>query len=124
MLDVKSKVRNILVLFLLLFFATPYVFAMTYNEAKSQTKPIVILFKKNGCKYCRDYEPYFNDMEKKYSYKFNFVKEECSSSISEIASQLKVESYPEVFLILYQYNKAYPISNRWELDKILKEYNP
>lgn len=124
MLDVKDKLKEILVLFLLLFFATPYVFAMTYNEAKSQNKPIVILFKKNGCKYCRDYEPYFNDMEEKYSYKFNFVKEECSLSISEIARQLKVKAYPEVFLILHQYNRAYPISNRWELDNILKEYNP
>lgn len=116
--------KKILLLFLLLISTTSYVFAMTYDEAQLQNKPIVILFKKNGCKYCKNYEPYFNDMKNKYSYKFNFVKEECSSSTSEIAKQLKVESYPEVFLILHQYNRAYPISNRWELDKILREYNP
>ncbi len=113
-----------LLLFLLLFYTASPLFAMSYNEAQLQNKPILILFKKNSCKYCNDYEPYFNDMGNKYSYKFNFVKEECSSSNSEIAKQLKVKSYPTVFLILHKYKRAYPITDRWNLDKILKEYNP
>ena len=116
--------KNIIIAIFLVIFASSSVLALTYDEAKLQNKPIVILFKKNGCPYCKDYEPYFNDMSSKYSSKFNFVKEECGSSSPKIAQQLNVKLYHTVFLLLYQYNKAYPITDRWTLDKILHDYNP
>ena len=83
-------------LFLILAFASG-AFAMSYEEAAVQDKPIIVLFHMRGCSGCRKFSPIFKDFSKKFSGKFNFVKEEIHSS--KIAQTLSFDTVPALFII-------------------------
>jgi len=89
--------RKLLIsLFLLLATATS-TFAMTFNEAKTQDKPVVIMFHMHGCSACKKFSPMFDKISSKFSDKFNFVKEDINKS--DIAKTLNFQSVPALFIV-------------------------
>ena len=73
------------------------VFAMTFNEAKLQNKPVVIMFHTHGCSACKKFAPIFDKMASKFSGKFNFVKED--GNHSDIAKSLNFMYVPAIFIV-------------------------
>jgi len=99
-------------------------FALTYNEAKSQDKPIVIMFHQHGCGACKRMSPIFDKFASKFSNKFNFVKEDAGSSI---ASTMNFDTVPALFIIEPKTQKTTRINDNCAWDdgcftKTLKEY--
>ena len=78
--------KKLLIGFGLMLMSVSGAFAMTYNEAKTQDKPIVVMFHMHGCGACRKFAPEFDKISSKFSDKFNFVKEDINNS--EIAKTL------------------------------------
>lgn len=88
--------KKILLSILILLSATS-AFAMSYEEASVQDKPIVLYLYMNRCSGCRQVAPVFNTMKEKYSSKFNFVKEDIYKS--SIGEKLGVESVPTIYIM-------------------------
>lgn len=88
--------KIILSLFLILATATS-VFAMSFNEAKKQGKPVVVMFHMHGCSACRKFSPMFDKMALKFPDKFNFVKEDTNKS--DLAKSLNFMTVPAIFII-------------------------
>lgn len=82
--------------FLVLATATS-VFAMSYDEAKLQDKPVVVMFHMHGCGACRKFSPIFDKFSSKFSDKFNFVKEDINSS--NLAKTLNFMTVPAIFIV-------------------------
>lgn len=102
-------------------------FAMNYEEATAQDKPIVVMFHMHGCSACRKFSPKFDKFASKFSDKFNFVKEGIESS--KIASTLgsQFETVPAFFIIEPKTQNAKRISDdcAWDSEcftKTLNEY--
>lgn len=100
-------------------------FAMSYGEAKTQNKPMVIMFKMQGCGACKDFAPKFDKYAEKFAEKFNFIKEDIYSS--KIASTFKFNSVPSFFILNPKTNKSKEISYECATDdgcftKTLQEY--
>lgn len=89
--------KKILFGLFLLMATTTSVFAMTFNEAKKQNKPIVVMFHMHGCSACKEFAPKFDKLASKYSDKFNFVKEDVHAS--DIAKSLNFQTVPTFFII-------------------------
>lgn len=101
-------------------------FAMTYNEAKTQNKPVVVMFHMHGCGACKKFSPIFDKFASKFSDKFNFVKEDIHNS--SIADTLNFATVPAIFIIQPKTNASTRISDdcAWDsgcFTKTLKEYN-
>lgn len=88
--------KLILSMFLILATATS-VFAMSFNEAKTQGKPIVVMFHMHGCSACRKFSPQFDKMASKFSDKFSFAKEDINKS--DVAKSLNFMTVPAIFII-------------------------
>ena len=104
---------------------TASAFAMNYEEAKMQNKPIVVMFHMHGCGACQKFSPIFDKFAASFSNKFNFVKED--SNISKIGSTLKFDTVPAIFIIEPETQKAKRISDdcAWDKEcftKTLNEY--
>lgn len=115
--------KFILTLFLIFSF-TSSVCAMTYEEATTQNKPIVVMFKMLGCSACKAYEPTFDSISSKYSNKFTFVKED---AYSQLATKLNIQRVPTLYIIEPSTQKAYRIQSDtiWQpngLERILNNY--
>lgn len=92
----KSLKKLLVGLFLIVATASS-VLALSYDEAKLQDKPIVVMFHMHGCGACRKFSPIFDNFASKFSNKFNFVKEDIHSS--SIANSLKFDTVPAIFII-------------------------
>ncbi len=117
--------KFILALILIFSFGTS-VFALTYDEASTQSKPIVVMFEMNGCSACRAYEPKFDSIASnpKYSNKYNFVKED---AYSQLATRLRIQRAPTLYIINPITHKAYLVKGDtiWQpngLENILNNY--
>lgn len=127
----KNQAKKLIISLILTLAATTSAFAMSYDEAKVQDKPIVIMFHQHGCSACRKFSSIFGKISSKFSDKFNFVKEDVSNS--KIASQidstsLHFETVPALFIVEPKTQKTTRISNEcsWNnecLSKTLQEYN-
>lgn len=91
------------------------VLAMSYEEAKVQDKPVVIMFHQHGCSACRKFSPIFDKFTAKFSNKFNFVKEDCKNS--KIASTLQFDTVPAIFIIEPKTNSSKRINDECAWDK-------
>lgn len=117
--------KKLLIGALLLLATATSTLALTYNEAKTQNKPIVIMFHQHGCGACRRMSPIFDKFAAKFSDKFNFVKEDAGSSI---ASTLNFDTVPAIFIMQPKTQSATRISDNcaWDNEcftKTLQEYN-
>lgn len=100
-------------------------FTMTYDEAKVQDKPVVVMFHMHGCGACKQFSPIFDKFASKFSDKFNFVKEDVNSS--NIAKTLNFATVPAIFIMQPKTQKATRISDNcaWDnecLTKTLQNY--
>jgi thiol-disulfide isomerase/thioredoxin len=100
------------------------VFALGFESAKTQDKPIVIMFHQHGCSACRKFSPIFDKYASKFSNKFSFVKED---SGSQIASTLQFNTVPAIFILEPKTNSSIRITDdcAWDeacFTKTLNEY--
>lgn len=75
---------------------------MSYENALKQNKPIILLFSKKTCSACRSFEPLFEIISSKYSYKYTFVKENIDSiSINppEYLKEFNISYVPMLILV-------------------------
>lgn len=89
--------KRILLVFSLILMTASSVFAMTFNEAKTKDKPVVIMFHMHGCSACRKFSPLFDEIGSKFSTKFSFVKEDINKS--DIAKTLNFTTVPAIFVV-------------------------
>ena len=119
--------KKIILGMVLLLVTSTCVWAMSYEDAKLQNKPIVIMFHMHGCGACRKFSSRFDDLSGKFSNKFNFVKEDVNSS--QIATTLgsRFETVPAFFIMQPKTQNATRISDdcAWDKEcfaKTLQEY--
>jgi len=91
----KISAKKILMALAIAMATTTGAMAMSYGEAAKQDKPIVIMFKSQMCGACKEMSPIFDKIGAKFADKFNFVKEDASSSI---ASSYKFDTVPSIFI--------------------------
>lgn len=101
--------KKLLMSLLLMLIAVSSVFAMSYEEAKMQKKPVVIMFHSHGCSACKRFSPIFDKFASQFSNKFSFVKEDANSS--KIANTLNFQTVPAIFIIEPSTNNAKRISD-------------
>lgn len=119
--------KKILLLLFIILFGAINTFAMTYDEASTQTKPIVILFYMDGCSACMEYKPLFEKIASRYSNKYVFVEENIHSSI--IAAAFSLTTVPAVGIINPQKNQGFKLDNQcmWDqhcVEDNLNKYTP
>lgn len=100
-------------------------FALSYNEAKTQDKPVVVMFHMHGCGACKKFSPIFDKFASKFSSKFNFVKEDINGS--SIANSVSFDTVPAIFIIEPKTSASKRISDSCAWDngcftKTLNEY--
>jgi len=71
--------------------------AMTYDQASTKGKPVVVMFHQHGCGACRKFSPTFDKFAAKFSDKFSFVKEDAGSS--KLAKTLNFATVPAIFIV-------------------------
>jgi len=103
-----EKMKKLLISAFLLLATATSTFALTLNEAKTQDKPIVVMFHQQGCGACRKMSPIFDRFASKFSGKFNFVKEDASSGA---AAGLSFDTVPALFIMQPKTQKATRISD-------------
>lgn len=117
--------KKLLISALFVLATTASVFAMTYDEAKSMDKPIVVLFHMEGCSGCKQFSPRFDKYASKFSDKFNFVRE--NINYSTVASTLHFDTVPALYILQPKKNKIKRISDNCAWDdecftKTLQKY--
>jgi len=106
--------KSIIILFLILSFGSK-VFSMSFNEAAQQNKLIVLYLYLTTCGACRSFEPIYSAIEAEFSSKYNFVKEIAQESA--LATKLRVDSVPAVYIINPQANTAARIKSECIFDR-------
>ena len=109
------KTKKLLLTTLFVLSMAPGVFAMSYKEAKTQSKPVVLYLYMKQCGACKGFSPLFESVSSKFSSKFNFVKELLEDS--ELASKLNPTSVPSVYIVEPKTNKTKAISYECASDK-------
>lgn len=102
--------------------------AMTYQEAMKSTTPMVLYMYLETCGTCKHFNPMFSAARNKFSYKYNFVKEDINSkAMDPLSTAWGVNGVPALFIIDPKLNNAYrvPFNCLIEeecLNKTLKNY--
>lgn len=89
--------KKLLICILTLLLTTIAAYSMTFEDAKKQDKPVVVMFHMHGCGACKQFSPIFDDFASKYSDKFNFVKEDINHS--HLAKSLNFVTVPAIFIV-------------------------
>lgn len=125
----KIGIKKLIIGAVLVLASSTGVFAMSYEEAKVQDKPVVVMFHMHGCSACRKFSPIFDKYSARFSDKFNFVKEDIDSS--KIAQTLgsQFDTVPAFFIIHPKTQNTKRISDNcaWDsgcFSKTLQEYSP
>lgn len=105
--------------------AASSVFAMSFDEAKVENKPVVVMFHMHGCNACKEFSPKFGKLATKFSSKFNFVKEDINGSA--IAKSVNFSTVPAFFIIEPKTMNSRRIDDNcaWDkecFEKTLKDY--
>lgn len=101
------------------------VFALSFNEAKLEDKPVVVMFHMHSCGACKEFSPKFGKMASQFSSEFNFVKEDIDHS--DIAKSLNFQTVPAFFIVEPKTMEAIRIPDdcAWDKEcfaKTLKDY--
>lgn len=88
--------KKFIIILLLMLIGASNSYAMTLEQAKSDSKPIVVMFHMKGCHACKRFSPIFDKFSSQYSNKFNFVKED---AYSPLANSLNFMTVPAIFII-------------------------
>lgn len=89
--------KKIIVSLVLIFSFVIGVIAIGHIEASAKGKPTVLCISAALCSACKEFEPTFNAARAKFSHKFNFEKEDISTS--QRAKSLNVTETPSVFIL-------------------------
>lgn len=92
-----NNMKKLLISAFLMLATISSTLAITYNEAKTQDKPMVVMFHMHGCSACRHFAPMFDKMASKFSDKFNFLKEDANSS--DLGKTLNFSTVPAIFIV-------------------------
>ena len=91
------NIKKLFITTLFILTLAPSVLAMSYKEALSQNKPIVLYIYMSTCHACKGFSPIYDSVASKYSAKFNFVKELIENS--QMGAKLNPSSVPAVYII-------------------------
>lgn len=111
--------KKLVIAAILLLSAATGAFAVSYKEALGQDKPILLFFQMNGCSACRQAKPIYENLEKSFSNKFNFVKDDVNAS--RLSSQFGVDSVPAMFIVDPKTKKSVKIPYSCILEKSCME---
>lgn len=100
--------KKIIVSLFLIFFFAASIIVISFNEASADAKPTVLYISAPSCGACMQFEPIFDAARSKFSKKFDFVKEDYSSS--QRAKSLNVTETPSVFIL--QQNSSQKIDSQ------------
>lgn len=117
--------KKVLVGLLLLGAISSSAFAMTYDQASTKGKPVVVMFHQHGCSACRKFSPIFDKFASKFSNKFIFVKEDANNS--SLGKTLNFATVPAIFIVQPKTMAAKRISDNCAWDegcftKMLNDY--
>ncbi len=108
-----------------------YHIGITYNEAMTSDKPMLVVFYADWCSYCLKFMPKFNILSKIYGNKFNFVmvNVEATKETTKLATNTGISGFPTVYILDPKYDNKVLMSNtiyqdlgkfRVELDRYLR----
>ena len=98
----KNFIKHLLIIVSLLVFLSPKSNAtiIAYETAMKSTKPFALYIYMNGCPYCRMFDPVFERLSQKYSYKYNFVRAEYRNGVMpQLCQKWNVRGFPFMALI-------------------------
>lgn len=115
--------KKVIITLMLLLSTVSGAFSMSFNEAKKQEKPVVVMFHMHGCSACKQFSPQFDQIASEHSDKFNFVKEDIHKS--DIAKTLNFMYVPAFFIVNPKTMQAKRIEDNCAWDKacFAKELN-
>ena len=88
-----------LVLFFFFVFVSPAI-SLSFDEAMNKQKPFVFYMYQNGCSACKYFDDIYSKAQKKYSSKFNFVRQNADSGLSsKLIEKWNIKSVPFVLII-------------------------
>lgn len=108
-----------------------YHIGITYDEAMTSEKPMLVVFYADWCSYCLKFMPKFNILSKIYGNKFNFVmvNVEATKETRKLATDTGIGGFPTVYILDPKFDNKVLLSNtiyqdlgkfRVELDRYLR----
>ena len=107
-----------------------YHVGVSYDKAMTGDKPVLALFYVDWCGYCLRFMPKFKTLETAYKHDYNLLMINAEDPAREdIVRDVRLESYPTVYIIDPKYDNRIHLSNsvygdlkpfRVELDRYLK----
>lgn len=84
---------------------------IAYETAMKSPKPFALYIYMNGCPYCKMFDPVFEKLSQKYSYKYNFVRAEYRSGIMpQLCQKWNVPGFPFMALMNPKTNSGKRVS--------------
>lgn len=114
-MNIKKLSKKLFLTTLMVLSIAPGVLAMSYKEAKKQSKPVVVYVYMQQCGACKGFSPIYEAASSKFSTKFNFVKELMGGS--EIAKKMNPSSVPSVYIVEPKKNVTKTIAYECASDK-------
>lgn len=91
---------------------------LNFYDVKSDANYTVVLFYTNWCPACKKFKPYWNEMKKYYSDKFEFKEFDAEDSKNyTIVSKFNVKSIPQVYI----YDKRTKVNHKLNLNQFENE---
>lgn len=123
----KNFLKYSLIIFALLIIAPLKSNAaiVAYETAMKSTKPFALYIYMNGCPYCRMFDPVFEKLSQKYSYKYNFVRAEYRNGIMpQLCQKWNVRGFPFMALMNPKTNSGKRVSNEclWDDNCLIKSF--
>lgn len=123
----KNFIKYSLIIFALLIITPPKSSAamIAYETAMKSTKPFALYIYMNGCPYCRMFDPVFEKLSQKYSYKYNFVRAEYRNGIMpQLCQKWNVRGFPFMALMNPKTNSGKRVSNEclWDDNCLIKSF--
>lgn len=73
---------------------------LTYNQAMTMNKPVVVEFYADWCGACKRVAPILNEIKPEYASKFNFVNLNIDNPENSVLSnKFNVKSLPSIFIV-------------------------
>lgn len=106
-----SYMKKVILLISILFLTTLNANAKSFEDAMNSPKPFAMYIYMQGCSACRAFDPIFYQMQNKYSYKYNFVREEYRQGLMpQLCQKWKVRSFPYMALVNPKTNNSKRVS--------------
>lgn len=101
-----------------------------FNSAMAEEKPAFVFFYAKWCSHCVNFMPTYNELEKSYADKYNFIKVNVDNSENkDLVQDFYVAGIPTIYVIDTKNKKRYLLDNskffsindlKEELDKYIE----